>query len=189
MASTLIQTRTYTAADLERLSDQGYHYELIKGELRPLSPTGGPHGKASNRIAFYANGHIYGNALGEGFAAETGFITEENPDNVMAPDFAFVAQERLPDPLPDSFVPVVPDLVVETRSPSDTQRKAVEKAEGWLQAGVRLVWEINPKTRVLTVYHAGRLPQALNANETLEGEDVLPGFTLPLALIFPSRRD
>ena len=188
-AVTLAPPKLYTARDLERLSDKGYRYELIKGELREMSPTGAPHGKASNRIAFYASGHIYGNDLGEGFAAETGFVTEADPDNVLAPDFAFVAQDRLPDPLPDGFLAVVPDLVVETRSPSDTKRKAIEKAEEWLEAGVRLVWEINPKTRVLTVYRAGRLPLALNPDDILDGEDVLPGFTLPLTLIFPPRRN
>jgi len=186
-ASTLTQPGTYTVRDLERLSDQGHHYELVQGELYKVSPSGGPHGPATSRVVFHVTGHIYANALGETFPAETGFIIGRNPDSVLAPDFAYVAYERLPDPLPDGFVPVVPDLVLETRSPGDTKREVAEKVERWLAAGVALVWEINPKTRVLTTHRAGRPPHELGLADTLDGEDVLPGFTLLMADAFPPR--
>jgi len=81
----------------------------------------------------------------------------------------------------------VPDLVLETRSPGDTKREVAEKVERWLAAGVALVWEINPKTRVLTTHRAGRPPHELGLADTLDGEDVLPGFTLLMADAFPPR--
>ena len=186
--STLTKPAVYTAADLERLSDEGYHYELIRGELRPMSPSGGPHGTASSRVSFYVNSIVYGEELGETFAAETGFFVERDPDTVKAPDFAFVSYERLPDPLPEGYVPLVPDLAVETRSPSDTAREVAEKMEEWLAAGVRLVWVIEPKKRTITTHRAGRPPQVLSVGDTLDGEDVLPGLAVPVARIFPPRR-
>lgn len=188
-ASTQTKRAVYTAADLERLSDEGFHYELIKGELRPMSPSGGPHGTATSRISFYVNSLVYGEALGETFAAETGFVVERAPDTIKAPDFAFVSYERLPDPLPDGYVPLVPDLAVETRSPYDTAHEVAEKVEEWLAAGVRLVWVIEPKKRTVTTHRAGRPPLVLTVADTLDGDDVLPGLSVPVERIFPPQRN
>lgn len=153
-----------------------------------MSPSGGPHGTVSSRISFYVNSIVYGEELGETFAAETGFFVERDPDTVKAPDFAFVSYERLPDPLPEGYVPLVPDLAVETRSPSDTAREVAEKMEERLAAGVRLVWVIEPKKRTITTYRAGRPPLVLSVGDTLDGEDVLPGLAVPVARIFSPRR-
>ena len=179
----------HTAKDLERLSDEGHHYELIRGELRPTSLGGGLHGAVTSRASFYVNGVVYGDDLGMTFAAETGFFLERDPDTVRAPDFAFVAYERLPDPLPEGYVPLVPDLAVETRSPNDTAREVVEKVEEWLAAGARLVWVIEPRKRTITTHRAGRPPQVLGIGGTLDGEDVLPGLSVPVERIFPPRRN
>ena len=186
-----VQTRpaVHTAEDLERLSAQGHHYELIRGELRPMSPSGGPHGDATSRVSFYINGVVYGDDLGTTFAAETGFFLERAPDTVKAPDFAFVSHERLPDPLPEGYVPLVPDLAVETRSPNDTARKVAEKVEEWLAAGVRLVWVTNPCKQTITAHRTGRPPQILGIDDTLDGKDVLPGLSVPVARIFPPKRN
>lgn len=185
-----VQTRpaVHTAEDLERLSAQGHHYELIRGELRPMSPSGGPHGDATSRVSFYVNGVVYGDDLGKTFAAETGFFLERDPDTVKAPDFAFVGYERLPDPLPEGYVPLVPDLAVETRSPNDTAREVAEKVDEWLAAGVRMVWVIEPRKRTITTFRASRPPQVLGIDDTLDGEDVLPGLSVPVARIFPPSR-
>lgn len=187
--STLTMPTIYTAKDLERLSDEGHHYELIKGELRLMSPSGGPHGDATSRVSFYVNGVVYGDDLGMTFAAETGFFVERDPDTVKAPDFAFVRYERLPDPLSEGYVPLVPDLAVETRSPNDTAREVAEKVEEWLAAGVRLVWVIEPRKRTITTHRAGRPPQVLGVGDMLDGEDVLPGLSVPVERIFPPRRN
>jgi len=187
--STLTKPAIHTAKDLERLSDEGHHYELIKGKLRTMSPGGGPHGTASSRVSFYVNGIVYGEELGETFAAETGFFVERDPDTVKAPDFAFVSYERLPDPLPEGYVPLVPDLAVETRSPNDTAREVAEKVEEWLAAGVSLVWVIEPRKRTITTHRLGRLPQVLGISDTLDGEDLLPGLAMPVARIFPPQRN
>ncbi len=187
-AATLAPPKLYTARDLERLSDEGFHYELVRGELRPMSPSGGPHGSATSRISFYVSGLVYGDNLGEAFAAETGFLVDHDPDTILAPDFAFVAHDRLPDPLPKSYVPIVPDFAVETRSPNDTRRGVAEKVEQWLAAGVRLVWVVEPEKRTITTHRLGRDPRTFAVSETLDGEDVLPGLAVPLDRIFPPRR-
>jgi len=176
--------KLYTAEDLERLSVQGCRYELIQGELRTMSPTGGAHGNATDRLAAYARMYIDEAGLGECFAAETGFVIASAPDTVLAPDWAFIAEERLPDPIPDGYVPVVPDIVAETRSPNDTRKETAEKIRQWLQAGVRMVLELDPKARRMVVYRPGLEPKTLEIGDEFSGEDVLPGFSLPIAKLF-----
>ena len=185
--ATQARPTVYTAADLERLSDEGRHYELVKGELLEMTPPGGTHGSSTGRLAAFVGYAILNGDLGEVFAAETGFLVSRDPDTVIAPDFAFVAKGRLPNPLPKGYVPVVPDIVLETRSPNDAKRKVAEKVEDWLASGVRLVWELDPQTRTLTVHRLNQPFYALGEGDTLTGEEVLPGFSLPLARLFPPR--
>ena len=186
--STLEKPAVHTAEDLERLSAQGFRYELIKGELRPMSPSGGPHGDATSRISFYVNGLVYGEERGLTFTAETGFFVARDPDTVMAPDFAFIAEERLPEILPEGYVSIIPDLAVETRSPNDTAKEVADKVEDWLAAGAEIVWVIEPRKRTITSHRRGRQPLVFGTGETLDGEDVLPGLSIPLNRIFPAKR-
>lgn len=123
--------------------------------------------------------------LGVAFGAETGFIIRRDPDTVRAPDVAFIAAERVPaGKRPAKFWPIVPDLVVEIISPSDVRREVEEKIMDWLKAGVPLAWVVNPSQRSVTVYVPGAKPRILQSTGTLDGGDVLPGFTLPLGDIF-----
>ncbi len=182
--ATLAPPILHTAQDLERLSAEGYHYALVRGELREMTPPGGMHGSTTSRLTIYVGQIVIDQDLGETFAAETGFLVGRNPDTVLAPDFAFIAKDRLPDSVPRSYVPVVPDIVLETRSPNDTRREVAEKVEQWLDLGVRLVWELNPATRLLTVHCAGVAARELGVADILGGGDVLPDLRVPVAKLF-----
>jgi len=179
----------HTAEDLERLSARGHHYQLIDGELIDMIPPGGEHGGMTMDLTTYVNVHILSQNLGRGFAAETGFLVARDPDTVLAPDFAFIAHERLPIPMPRGYVPIVPDLVLETRSPHDTRREVADKVARWLALGVRLVWEMDPSAHRLTVYRPNQAPVAFGPLDPLEGGDVLPGFSLRLSLVFRGAAD
>jgi Uma2 family endonuclease len=114
-------TRTTTADELFMMPHDGFRYELVKGELIKVSPTGGKHGILTLRLGAALIQHIEANNLGEAFGAETGFILSRNPDTVRAPDVAFVSRERIPPgDFPEKFWPGAPDLAVEVLSPSDT---------------------------------------------------------------------
>ena len=180
-APVITEPRLYTTDDLWCLPS-GTRFELVRGELRPMPPPAGDeHGYLTQSIGQRIGVFVEDNDLGRCYAAETGFVLSRNPDTVLAPDFAFVAKSRLSGPPGKKYVPLVPDLVLETRSPDDTPSEVAEKIAGWLAAGVRIVWELDLKSRTLTVYRPDAEPQALAANDTLTGEDVLPGFALPLA--------
>lgn len=177
-------SRLLTAEDLWAISARGERYELIQGELRDMPPANPEHGYYTMSLGARVQVYVEDNDLGAGFAAETGFIIARNPDTVLAPDFAFIAKDRLPAPIPKKFAELVPELVLETGSPADKERDIEEKVRLWLDAGVRMVWELDLSRRVLTVHRPGAEPRPLGAEETLSGEDVLPGFSLPLSRLF-----
>lgn len=125
--------------------------------------------------------------------AEAGVVT--GPDGGFhlpgegrrAPDAAFVAQERwdaVPEAEQERLAPLCPDFVVELCSPSDRVAKLQEKMEEYLRAGLRLGWLIDPFEEVAYIYHPERAMQVVASfDEALSGEDVLPGFTLPLSVL------
>ena len=86
--------------------------------------------------------------------------------------------------IPDGYAEVVPDLVVEVVSPNDTQREVAAKARMWLRYDVRLVWVVLPQTRSVDVYRPGHAAVTLTEQDTLDGQDVLPGFTCAVSAVF-----
>ena len=84
----------------------------------------------------------------------------------------------------DSFVPMAPDLAVEVLSPSDRMADALAKVAMYLQAGTQLVWLVNPTTRKVMVFRSEMDLVTLGESDTLDGGDVLPGFSVPVAEIF-----
>ncbi|WP_395146517.1 Uma2 family endonuclease [Armatimonas sp.] len=185
LSDSLDLRRTYTAEELFAFPSD-CHYELVRGKLRSLEmPTGGPHGAKTNRFTTPLSSFIYEYDLGECFAAETGFLLSQNPDTVLAPDFAFVKKAKLPEELPGGYVRAIPDLVLETRSPSDRPREISSKVREWLDAGVQLVLELNPAKQVLTIYRPNSEPEILTRESIFDGGTFLPGFVLPLTRLFP----
>lgn len=144
----------FTAADLERLP-AGERFELIRGELCPMPNNSAMHGLLTSRLSGPIISFVDEHDLGECFAAETRFTIEENPDTTMGPDFAFVSKQRLQSIPPTGYLRMAPDLVVETRSPSDTQTEYALKIARWLSAGAHCVWALDPATRSLTVHRTG----------------------------------
>jgi len=159
--------------------------ELVRGELRVMSPAGKWHGavamRLGTRLFLFAEAHD----LGLVFAAETGFVLARNPDTVLAPDVSFVRKDRLGDVTTRGFFEGPPDLAVEVLSPDDTKAKVQEKVSCWLDHGTRLLWVVDPRTRRVAVHHPRREALALDASAVLDGEDVLPGLLLPVSDLWP----
>jgi Uma2 family endonuclease len=174
--------RAITAAELERMPEDGWRYELVRGVLRRMSPAGYHHGRIALRIGGSLGQHVDDAALGAAYGAETGFRLEEN--TVRAPDAAFVRTDRLPRPSGPGFFPGAPDLAVEVISPTDTYSQVHEKVLDWLDAGTRMVLVVDPDCRVVTVYHARDDVRVLTEGESIDGGGVVPGWRLPLAELF-----
>lgn len=181
----LTVTRVVTADELLALPEDGFRYELVKGELIRMSPTGHEHGVVAMNIAGPLHQHVKSNNLGAVYAAETGFMIEENSDTVRAPDVAFVQKSRINEAgKVQGYWRGAPDLAVEVVSPSDTVANIEGKVADWLQAGARMVWVVSPKLRTVAVYRSLTEIVMLTEKDTLEGGDCVPGFQVAVAEIF-----
>jgi Uma2 family endonuclease len=181
----MVTTKLMTAEELERLPDDEHRYDLIRGELLRMAPAGGEHGEIASHIDMRIAAFVYEHRLGKTYGAETGFYLQRNPDTVLAPDAAFVRQDRLPPrEARRGFVPVAPDLVVEIVSPSDSASDVSDKVTTCLDADVRLVWVVEPRRRTVSIYLPDHTARILREDEVLDGADVLPGFRLPIAELF-----
>lgn len=177
--------KLFTAEELLCLPTVGRRLELVKGKVYEMAPAGGRHGYVAIKTGVRLSVHVQPNRLGHVFAAETGFIIQRDPDTVRAPDAAFISQNRLSaDEIPDGYIDLIPDLVVEVVSPNDRRREVREKVEEWLNAGVHLVWVLYPATRSAIVYRSLSDLTNLTADDYLDGEDVVLGFACRLGELF-----
>jgi Uma2 family endonuclease len=122
--------------------------------------------------------------LGAVYAAETGFLLARNPDTVRAPDVAFVRADRLASTAEEGFFPGPPDLAVEVVSPSDSYSAVEEKVFEWLDSGCRVVVVLDPRRQVATVYRSRQSISLLSPPDLLSAEDLVPGWSVPLAQLF-----
>lgn len=178
-------TKLVTADELLMMPKDGFHYELVRGELKRMSPTGEEHGGVTMELAAPLHAYVKLNKLGRVYAAETGFKLESDPDTVRAPDIAFVRAERIQATgRVQGYGEGAPDLAVEVLSPGNTKREIAEKVEEYFAAGAHLVWIVNPKSKTVTVYRSLTEIATLTEKDTLDGGEVVPGFQIPVAEIF-----
>lgn len=180
-----------TTEDLAALPDDTWRYELVEGRLVRMPPTGFEHSDVGWNLLAALGGFVDSHGLGRVTLPETGFVISRpgEPDTVLAPDIAFVSAARAPEPgSPDwiGFPRLAPDLVVEIASPSQRQPDLAAKALLWLRAGARLVWVIWPRERHVDIWkHGLDVPDAiLTEGDQLDGGEILPGFTFPVAHLF-----
>lgn len=175
----------FSAEDLLHLPANGRRMELVKGKIYEMAAAGAKHGGGARRAANFLGNHVDDERLGEVFAAETGFILNRFPDTVRAPDAAFVSEDRLPtDGLPDGFLELAPDLVVEVVSPNDRPSEVREKVAEWLEAGTRMVIALYPRMRTAVVHRPSQEPVTLSDQDTLTGDDVVPRFSVRVGELF-----
>jgi Uma2 family endonuclease len=172
-----------SAEDLLHTSVPDKRTELVRGVLVVREPAGGRHGRVASELSRVIGNHVHAHALGAVYAAETGFTLARRPDTVRAPDVAFVRQDRVPEPEPVGFPELAPDLAVEVLSPGDQPGDTLSKVADWLSAGTRLVWVVDPERRLARVYRHDGTEQIVTADQTLNGEDVLPSFACGLASV------
>jgi len=186
-----VKKRLYTVDDVLELPGwdgaRDRKYELINGELIEMSPANVLHAWIASRLVTILNNFAEEKRLGITFV-EAGFYLSEDRHNLYAPDVAFVSRARMPDPIPESFAGFMPDLAVEIASPSNTVAELQSKASIYLNNGTRLVWILYPVRKSAEVCRIGRdgrfQTQTVESGGKLDGEDLLPGFELPLQALF-----
>ena len=169
-----------TAEELLLLQPPHMRSELIDGRMIIREPGAIPHGRLAMAIGAALHAHVTQRRLVDVVTAETGFILRRNPDTVRAPDAAFISTARLLRARGNGYAELTPNLIVEVLSPSDRAGEVRAKVADWLVSGARLVWVIDGERRRADVYRADGTSHRISTADSLDGETVLPGFTLPL---------
>lgn len=180
-----VNAKLMTADELIRLPDDGLRYELVRGELCTMAPPGFQHGKSGSRFGRSLDRHVEANQLGEVITIETGYRLTSDPDTVRCPDVAFVSRERAlaVGDLPGYF-PGAPDLVVEVISPNDRYSEVDEKVTEWLEHGAQLVFVVHPRWQTVAVHRPGEAVRTFGVGDVLDGEDVVPGWSMAVRDLF-----
>ncbi|MEH1875381.1 Uma2 family endonuclease [Nostoc sp.] len=176
----------YTVTDEELMLMSSQNPELrfernANGTLETMPPTGGISGNREIKAGAYLLNWVESQDLGEVFSSSTGFRLANTA--VRSPDAAFVAKGRLPegwDQEEDKFINLAPDFVIEIRSKNDSLAKLKAKMEEYISNGVQLGWLIDSKNQQALVYRRDGSITQYPATAVLSGEDVVPGFSLPL---------
>lgn len=153
------------------------------GTTTLMSPVRRGSGKRESTLIFLVESWNRQHGGGEVQSSSAGF---DLPDGATrSPDVAWISPERLAasTAFEESFVRIVPDFVAEIRSGTDRLKKLQHKmTESWIANGVRLAWLIDPYEEKAYIYRPGQPVEIVEgfADHALSGEDVMPGFELPL---------
>jgi Uma2 family endonuclease len=182
--STIATQGRLTPEDLLRLEDEGL-FELVDGKLvekRMSSLASRTAGIITARlVSFAAQGKLYAVYPEQAFQC-----FPHAPDMIRRPDIAVVVADRVAGVPEEGHVPVAPDVAIEVVSPSDSVYELDEKLADYRAAGIKLVWVINPKARVVRVHRPDHSVSQLEEGDTLSGELVLPGFSARVSELLPS---
>jgi Uma2 family endonuclease len=183
----MVTTRKLSIEEFEQLPDDGRRYELVDGELERMPPTGEVHGDVDRQFIWLLESFIRPRGI-EKLFVETSFVLSSDRQTVRQPDIAFVLAERLiHDRDRERSVRLAPDLVIEIVSPSDRRSAVVAKAHEYPHYGVRLVWVVDPPSRSVTIFRIDGSVEVLGHGDTIDGEDIIPGFKASIREIFQLR--
>jgi Uma2 family endonuclease len=186
------EPRFMTVEEFLALPDDGVHRELIRGVVRENEMTyrNRFHASTETKIAqFLANwSDERPEPRGEVVDGEAGFRLRGTKESLVGIDVAYVSPELLAATGPKQAIfDGPPVLAVEILSPSDQNDDVLEKIETYLDAGVAVVWEVEPRLRTVRVHRPGQDPVMFNASQELTAEPELPGFRVPVARLFSAR--
>ena len=176
-----------TVDDLLAIPDDGYTYEVVEGVLVRMAGSGDQASGLAARLLAHLLVFVETHRLGRVTGAD-GVYRFPGAETGLVPDVGFYIAERRSLILDKTkHIPLAPDLAVEVASPDQPPRSLAAKARRYLGAGARLVWVVWPQSEHIDVWRAGVLTgavRALTVNDSLDGEDVIPGFSYPVAELF-----
>jgi Uma2 family endonuclease len=157
--------------------------ELIDGVIKHYMPTGHPHGYYELLLGMFIMQFVLKQNLGRALSGEIGIYIRRDPDTVRAADVVFISHERLAKARPQGFLDVAPELVVEVMSPDDTWSDVNDKLEDYFSIDIQQVWVVDPRRERIHIYRSLTDITILTMDDTLDGGETLPGFTVPVAEI------
>jgi Uma2 family endonuclease len=178
------EKKVWTDEEFMALPKDGHCYELVNGALVDMGNSGMEHGNIGAYLCGLIEFHARAQKLGVTCDSSTAFAFKSG--NKRSPDISFISKSRLTGlkRLPKGYFQGSPDLAVEILSPNNTVEEIHDKIVEYFENGTRLVWVIHPDEKFVLVYHSPEPDQFLRLEENLDGEDVIPGFFLPVKELF-----
>ena len=192
MTNVSVETRLLTAEEYwtlygekEEFADgKRLHYELINGEVVDVPMPGYAHSTIQRRLAGRLGDFVDTHKLGDVMTELHSTLAE---GSVRVPDILFIRAEKVKQIIDqDKPLPFAPDLAIEIISPSNTDDEMQEKLDQYFAAGTEVVWLIYPKRHEVVIYRANGTWQTVKADGIVEGGTLLPGFSMPVAAMFPA---
>ncbi|WP_017655625.1 Uma2 family endonuclease [Fortiea contorta] len=173
---------SFTIEDLEKMQSAypDYRMELVAGDIVVMSPSGYESEEVGTEFAALLRNWIRPRKLGRVVGSSAGFRLPNT--DLRAPDVSFIRAERLKRSTED-YAELVPDLVVEVKSKTDSVDKLRQKIQEFISLGTQIGILINPKTRTLVVYRDGE-QTVFQDGDVLTLPDLLPGWEVAIADIW-----
>jgi Uma2 family endonuclease len=172
-----------TLEDFARLPADGARHEINAGELITLPPAKSLHTLIALAVLEALQGYLKRQPIGRALP-EAGYILSHDPLTIRQPDVSMLSKERIRATAAENYFEGAPDLAVEVVSPSDSAEDLQIKVKQYLQYGAKQVWILYPKTQNIHVFFTGAALIILDHDQTLEGGDLLPGFSTKVADLF-----
>lgn len=181
---------TATIHDLEVLEAQPENvdkrFELVQGVIYPVNAPKPEHAYIADEFFLALTDYGRHTHSRRAFSGSVGYTLDDH--TLLIPDASFVRMTKLRFPLPEHFT-CAPDVAVEVVSPSNSGPDMMDKVEAYIQHGTALVWVAYPRTRSVKVWQRNSSDRlevySIETTGLLTGEDVLPGFSLPIQTLFP----
>jgi len=182
-------SRVYVAEDLDSMPD-GDRFEIVDGELKERIMSSWS-SRIAIVIAYLLESWARGGHPGHVMGSDGGYkIFTWTDGDLRMPDVSYVPKSRVKHFPARGWLDIPPDLAVEVVSPTDLAANVQKKALDYIRAGVPLVWVVFPDTRTVEVFRAsGSSRELLRESDTLTGEGVLPGFSVPVSELFAGLDD
>ncbi len=177
---TVLEKKVWIEEELLAIEHPAHKCELVNGEI-VMSPVLFFHELVCAAMIRFLGAFVFERMMGYVVVPNAGFwMTNEN---LRCPDASFVSKDRAKrNPrFPKAFFQGAPDLVVEVLSPNDTFESLHEKLVEYFESGCLLAWVVNPQDQTVHVYHAAEPSKMLRRGDVIEGEEILPGFSLAVA--------
>jgi Uma2 family endonuclease len=180
-------TLTVTSEQFDRLCIDNPNLRL---ELTPdrklivMAPTGGESGKRNSQLNLRVGIWNEQTELGEVFDSSTGYDFIAMGGGKLSPDVSWIEKSRLEGVDIKGFITLIPDFVVELRSATDSLTETKTKMREYQRLGVRLGLLINPQAQTVEIYRPGQEPEILESPESVDCNDVMPGFVLSMSRIW-----
>jgi len=178
-----------TVADLLDWPHDDYRYEVVEGVLVRMAGSRPKAGRITDRLHRRLGDCVEDHHLGSTTPPDGVYDFEHTgqPNTGLLPDIGFYYGFREPLVRDDQPYPFAPDLAVEVASRSQDHDAMDNKARRYLRGGTGLVWVVWPQEETVDVWRPGDATPSstLTVADQLDGESVVPGFTYPVARLFP----